>query len=155
MADHVFSPALLQRLKQTSIAPNEVLVVVDRRLGVAAGVDPVDATKVRIVDGCVRAIGKQLIMYDAFDVGAFVCGPALFDGIEMAVAAGDSSVSGAIQVLADAGVARVLPIVDDEWWFDVDTPRITATAAAICFEARESRWMAQSPRGSTARSRSG
>src|SRR5215207_6743279 len=68
MADHVFSPALLQRLKRTSVAPNAVLVVVDRRLGVAAGVDPADATKVRIVDGCVRTIGKQLIVYDAFDV---------------------------------------------------------------------------------------
>lgn len=26
-------------------------------------------------------------------------------------------------MLADAGVARALPIGDDEWWFDVDTPR--------------------------------
>ena len=71
----------------------------------------------------IRAIGKQLEVYDAFDVGAFVCGPALFDAVEMAVAAGDSSLAGAIGVLADAGVARVLSIGDDEWWFDVDTPR--------------------------------
>ena len=41
----------------------------------------------------------------------------------MAVAAGDSSLAGAIQVLADAGVARALTIGDEEWWFDVDTPR--------------------------------
>ena len=123
MGDHVFSPSLLQRLKQTSVEPGEVLVAVDPGLGLAAGVDPGDAMKVRIVDGCIRAIGKQLAMHDAFDVGAFVCGPALFDAIEMAVAAGDSSLAGAIQVLADAGVARALPIGDGEWWFDVDTPR--------------------------------
>ena len=79
--------------------------------------------KVRLVDGSIGAIGKQLAVYDAFDVGAFVCGPALFDAVEMAVAAGDSSLAGAIQVLADAGVARALPIGDGEWWFDVDTPR--------------------------------
>jgi choline kinase/phosphoglycolate phosphatase-like HAD superfamily hydrolase/phosphatidylglycerophosphate synthase len=123
MADHVFSPSLLKRLKQTSVEPGEVLVAVDPGLGLAAGVDPGDAMKVRIADGCIRAIGKHLVVYDAFDVGAFVCGPALFDAVEMAVAAGDSSLAGAIQVLADAGVARALPIGDDEWWFDVDTPR--------------------------------
>ena len=123
MADHVFSPSLLQRLKQASVEPGEVLVAVDTRLGRAAGVDPGDAMKVRIADGGIRAIGKQLEEYDAFDVGAFVCGPALFDAVEMAAAAGDSSLAGAIQVLADAGVARALSIGDEEWWFDVDTPR--------------------------------
>jgi len=123
MADHVFSPSLLQRLKQASVKPGEVLVAVDTGLGLAAGVDPGDAMKVRIADGCIRAIGKQLAVYDAFDVGAFVCGPALFDAVEMAVAAGDSSLAGAIQVLAEGGAARALPIGEDEWWFDVDTPR--------------------------------
>jgi choline kinase/phosphoglycolate phosphatase-like HAD superfamily hydrolase/phosphatidylglycerophosphate synthase len=123
MADHVFSPSLLQRLKQSSVEPGEVLVAVDTGFGRAAGVDPGDAMKVRIADGRIRAIGKQLAAYDAFDVGAFVCGPALFDAVEMAVAAGDSSLAGAIQVLADAGVARALPIGEEGWWFDVDTPR--------------------------------
>ncbi len=123
MADHVFSTSLWQRLKQASVEPGEVLVAVDTRLGRAAGVDPGDAMKVRIADGGIRAISKQLEVYDAFDVGAFVCGPALFEAVEMAVAAGDSSLAGAIGVLADAGVARALSIGDDEWWFDVDTPR--------------------------------
>jgi choline kinase/phosphoglycolate phosphatase-like HAD superfamily hydrolase/phosphatidylglycerophosphate synthase len=123
MADHVFSPSLMQRLKQASVEPGEVVVAVDNGLGRAAGVDSHDAMKVRIADGNIRAIGKQLAVYDAFEVGAFVCGPALFDAIETAVAAGDSSLCGAIQVLADAGVARALPIGDEEWWFDVDTRR--------------------------------
>ena len=30
--------------------------------------------QLRIADGDIRAIGKQLAVYDAFDVGAFVCG---------------------------------------------------------------------------------
>src|SRR3954449_12376696 len=123
MADHVFSPSLWQRLRQASVEPGEVLVGVDTRLGRAAGVDAGDAMKVRLADGGIRAIGKQLAAYDAFDVGAFVCGPALFDAVETAVAAGDSSLAGAIQLLASAGVARALTIGDDEWWFDVDTPR--------------------------------
>ncbi len=124
MADHVFSPSLLQQLRQASVEPGEVLVGVDTQLGRASGVDPRGAMKVRIADdGGIRAIGKQLAVYDAFDVGAFVCGPALFDAVELAVAAGDSSLAGAIQVMADGGVARALTIGDDQWWFDVDTPR--------------------------------
>src|SRR3954470_6239691 len=123
MADHVFSPSLWQRLKQASVESGEVLVAVDTRLGRAAGVDADDAMKVLLGDGDVRAISKHLDVYDAFDVGAFVCGPALFDAVESAAAAGDSSLAGAIQVLATAGVARALTIGDDEWWFDVDTPR--------------------------------
>ena len=137
MADHVFSPSLLQRFKQASVEPGEVLVVVDTGLGLAAGVDPGDAMKVRIADGCIRAIGKQLAVYDAFDVGAFVCGPALFDAVEIAAAAGDSSLAGAIQVLADAGVARALPIGDDEWWFDVDTRRDHRNGRRHVFRATE------------------
>src|SRR3954451_17072713 len=99
MADHVFSSSLLLRLRQASVQPGEVLVAVDTRLGRAAGVDPGDAMKVRVADGGIRVIGKQLAVYDAFDVGAFVCDPALFDAVEVAVEAGDSSLAGAIQVL--------------------------------------------------------
>src|SRR3954451_213133 len=123
MADHVFSPSLLQRLKRAPVEPGEVLVAIDPRLGRAAGVDPGDAMKVRLADGGIRVIGKQLAVYDAFEVGAFVCGPALFDAVEGGVAAGHSSLAGAIQVLADAGVARALTVGEEEWWFDVDTPR--------------------------------
>jgi 1L-myo-inositol 1-phosphate cytidylyltransferase / CDP-L-myo-inositol myo-inositolphosphotransferase len=123
MADHVFSPSLLRRLKEATVEPGEVLVAVDPRLGVATGVEPGDAMKVRIANGCVREIGKQLATYDAFDVGAFVCSPALFDAVEAAVAAGDSGLAGAVQVMADAGVARALPLDAEEWWFDVDTTR--------------------------------
>ena len=124
MADHVFSPSLLQRLKEASVEPGDVLVAVDTGLGLAAGVDPGDAMKVRMADGCIRTISKDLAVYDAFDVGAFVCGPALFDAVEKAAAGGDSSLAGAIQGLADAGAARALPIGDHEWWFDyVDTWR--------------------------------
>lgn len=123
MADHVFSPSLLEQLRQASVEPGEVLVAVDTRLGRAAGVDADDAMKVLLADGDIRAISKHLEVYDAFDVGAFVCGPALFDAVESAAAGGDSSLAGAIQVLASAGVARTLTIGDEEWWFDVDTPR--------------------------------
>ncbi len=122
MADHVFAPALLRRLRATSVRPGEVIVAVDRSLGRATGVDPADAMKVRLAGDRVVAIGKVLPAYDAFDVGAFVCSAAALDAVEEVAACGDTAFSGAVQVLADLGTARALPLEDDEWWFDVDTP---------------------------------
>jgi choline kinase/phosphoglycolate phosphatase-like HAD superfamily hydrolase/phosphatidylglycerophosphate synthase len=122
MADHVFSSALLRRIRVTSVAPGEVVVAVDRSLGRAAGVDPADAMKVRLTGDRVEAIGKMLPAYDAFDVGAFVCSATVLDAIEEAAASGDTAFAGAVQVLASLGTARALPLEADEWWFDVDTP---------------------------------
>ena len=99
-----------------------IYVGVDRALGRATGVDPKDAMKVRFTRDHVDAIGKDLPAYDAFDIGAFVCSPALFDAVEKATDTGDSSLAGAVQVLADTGAARPLSLADQEWWFDVDTP---------------------------------
>ncbi len=121
MADHVFGPALLRRLRATSVRPGEVVVAVDRSLGRAAGVDPADAMKVRLTGNRVEAIGKTLPAYDAFDVGAFVCSAAVLDSVEQVAACGDTAFADALQVLADLGSARALPLEDDEWWFDVDT----------------------------------
>jgi choline kinase/phosphoglycolate phosphatase-like HAD superfamily hydrolase/phosphatidylglycerophosphate synthase len=122
MADHVFASSLLRRLRATSVSPGEVVVVVDRSLGRAAGVDPADAMKVRLAGDRVEAIGKLLPAYDAFDVGAFVCSAAVLNAIDEAAASGDTSFAGAVQVLAGIGAARALPVEADEWWFDVDTP---------------------------------
>lgn len=123
MADHVFPVSLLRRLRTTSVPTGEIVVCVDPSLGRATGVDPADAMKVLVADGRVRAIGKRLPVHDAFDIGAFVCSDALFGAVEAGTADGDSSLAGAVQLIAERGAARVLPIDEDEWWFDVDTPR--------------------------------
>jgi choline kinase/phosphoglycolate phosphatase-like HAD superfamily hydrolase/phosphatidylglycerophosphate synthase len=122
MADHVFASALLRRLRATSVSPGEVVVVVDRSLGRAAGVDAADAMKVRLTGDRVEAIGKMLPAYDAFDVGAFLCSAAVLNAVEEAAASGDTSFAAAVQVLAGIGTARALTVEADEWWFDVDTP---------------------------------
>ena len=122
MADHVFASALLRRLRATSVREGEVVVAVDRSLGRAAGVEPADAMKVRLAGERVEAIDKMLPAYDAFDVGAFVCSAAVFDAVEEVAACGDTAFAGAVRALAGLGTARALPLENDEWWFDVDTP---------------------------------
>lgn len=123
MGDHVFAPSLLRRLRRAQVRAGEVAVFVDRSLGVAAGVDVADAMKVALDGARVRAIGKELSDYDAFDVGAFVCSPALFEAIEAASARGETNLADAVRLLASRGAARAVELHDDEWWFDVDTPR--------------------------------
>jgi len=122
MGDHVFAPPLLRRLRRAPVRSGEVEVFVDRALGAAVGVDPEDAMKVRLDGGRVRAIDKELPEYDAFDVGAFVCSPAVFDAIELASGEGDTSLAGAVARLAARGAARATEVEHGEWWFDVDTP---------------------------------
>lgn len=133
MGDHVFAPSLLARLRRTRVRPDEVAVFVDRSLGVSVGVDPVDAMKVAIEGTRVRAISKELTDYDAFDVGAFVCTPAIFDAVEAASARGDTSLAAAVQLLASSGAVRAVEVHDDEWWFDVDTPRDLRNGARHLF----------------------
>jgi choline kinase/phosphoglycolate phosphatase-like HAD superfamily hydrolase/phosphatidylglycerophosphate synthase len=123
MANHIFSPSLLKRLKKASVEPGRVLVAVDTRLDPAAEANHSNAMKVCVTDGSILAIGEQLPTYDAFGVGAFVCGPILFDAAEMAISASDPSFTAAIQTLTNAGAAGALPIGDGDWWFEVETRR--------------------------------
>ena len=55
MADHVFAPAFLRRLRATSVMPGELYVGVDRAFGRATGVDPT----VRASAGCTTS-GRRL-----------------------------------------------------------------------------------------------
>ncbi len=123
MADHVLSDGIVRRLREQQVGPGEVVVFVDPELGDAAGVEEADAMKVATSGDRVLRIAKDLPVYDAYDIGAFVCTAALFEAIEMAEASGDTSLAGAVQMLADAGRARAVPIRRHDWWFDVDTPR--------------------------------
>jgi choline kinase/phosphoglycolate phosphatase-like HAD superfamily hydrolase/phosphatidylglycerophosphate synthase len=123
MGDHELSPTIMSRLRRAHVRPGEIAVFVDQSLGEAVGIDADDAMKVRLDGTRVREISKTLPDYDAYDIGAFVCSPAIFDAIETMSARGDTSLAGAVQLLASKGSARAIEVLDGEWWFDVDTPR--------------------------------
>jgi len=119
MCDHVFAPGLLQRLCAADDGHSPLTLAVD---GALEAIDDVDeATKVRIEDGRIMAIGKQLTDFDAVDTGAFVCRPPFFDALRDARAGGDHTVTGAVLRLVASGTARAIA-VDGLAWQDVDTP---------------------------------
>ncbi len=129
MADHLFDPAIAERLLSADAAAG-LLLAVDRDLANPM-IDMDDATKVDTGGGsAIRAIGKQLADYDAIDTGIFRCGPALREALlEVAGEGRDPSLSEGVQRLADRQLASVVDI-GKSWWIDVDDPRAHALAEA-------------------------
>ena len=85
------------------------------------------ASKTRLVSLGAFAIGKDLKDYDALDTGVFVFSPVLFDALEQAQAAGDTTLSGGVRQLAARGLMRAMEIGDANWC-DIDTVSDLAAA---------------------------
>ncbi len=121
MADHVYSPNVVHKLRAAPRAPRELLLAVDRRLHAVPDLE--DATKVRLggLDG-IMDIGKGLASYDAVDTGVFLADAALFAALEAekGTRGGDCALADGVRHLARDGLARGVDI-GDSWWHDVDT----------------------------------
>ena len=118
MGDHVFEPAVLDRLFSARLQPDESVLAIDRR---PAPPDfAAEATKVRLRGSRITAIGKDLLEYDALDTGIFVCSRVLFDALRDARRAGDTTLSGGIRRLAARQLMRGIEI-GDATWCDIDT----------------------------------
>lgn len=120
MSDHLFDPAIVERLLAERIAGAALTLAADYRLD-APGLDMDDATKIAVAqDGRILRIGKAIADYDAIDTGIFLTTPALVESIETSLEQGGSgSLSEGVQVLADRGAAWTRDI-GERWWADVD-----------------------------------
>ncbi len=119
MADHLFEPKVITRMRRLLLSAGESALCVDTRLDRIKDLD--DATKVVLEGDRILEIGKALGHYDAVDTGIFLCSHALFDGLGHSVAQGDETLSGGVRVLASRGNMRAVEI-DGLFWQDVDTP---------------------------------
>ena len=121
MADHLFDPDLVSRLKDQPLGEGEVILAVDRNLDNPL-VDLADVTKVKTDNGKVSDIGKELVQFNGFDTGIFLCTKAIFEGIARSVSEdGDSSLSGGMKRLADQDKFIAFDI-QGQFWIDVDDP---------------------------------
>lgn len=118
MGDHLFEVPALQRLLTAARRPDQTLLCIDRRPVPREVAD--EATRVRLGDGAITAIGKQLDPYDALDTGLFVCAPSLFAALEESCREGDTTLSGGIRKLTARGLVGGVDIGDARWC-DVDT----------------------------------
>ena len=120
MADHLFDPNMVRLLTTLNPGDGEVALVVDRNTRNPL-VDREDVTRVKMEDGKIHDIGKGLADFNGFDTGIFLCSPAIFKVLEQNKEKdGDTSLSGAGQVLATEGNAKAIPT--DDFWIDVDDP---------------------------------
>ncbi|MFQ5678367.1 MAG: NTP transferase domain-containing protein [Gemmatimonadota bacterium] len=119
MSDHIFDPEVVVALRRNVRRLRGIDLAVDRR--VDQPIDLEDATKVRLEADRIVAIGKSLTEYEAIDTGVFLASPALFEALRASCAEGRATLSGGVQRLADAGMARVTEI-GGRAWHDVDSP---------------------------------
>ncbi len=124
MADHLFDPQLVRELMALKLGDGEVALVVDSNIHNPL-IDREDVTRVKLRDDgpikTIGEIGKGLADFNGFDTGIFLCSPAIFEALAQSQAKNDdTSLSGAIRILAAEGRAKALAL--DGFWIDVDDP---------------------------------
>jgi choline kinase len=135
MADHVFAQQVLHRLDgEDAGPPGAMRLLVDFH---PAGLDEEDATKVRVRDGLVSAIGKDVRPFDAVDTGCFRLDPLIFEALREVERIEPPSVTMGMRWLLSRGGLAAVPLTGVRWT-DVDTPADYATAELL-FSARQRR----------------
>jgi choline kinase len=120
MVDHLFIEPALPRLSATPFGAGEAGRVLVDSLP-SSDIDRDDATKVRLTDGRVSAIGKGIATWDAIDCGCFVLTHEVFDALRQVPAAEGLTVSSGMRQLVARRALGALDIAGAEW-IDVDTP---------------------------------
>ncbi len=134
MCDHLVDPAILRDLIASPLEPDTVTLAVD--FNVAGSINDLDdVTRVMCSNGRIVHIGKIIREFNAIDTGVFLCTPVIFDALEVSQAAGDDSISGAMNVLAREGRARVFDI-QGRLWLDVDDPATLDKAETLLSAGR-------------------
>lgn len=118
MSDHVFDEPVLARLADREAAPEKCLrLLIDSR---PVYLDENDATKVRVRQGLISSIGKEIVNWDAVDTGCFLLDRRVFEALRRVGRAEDTSVTAGMQrLIADRLLAGVH--LTDVPWVDVDT----------------------------------
>jgi choline kinase len=128
MADHVFLAPVLRYLEATGFPPDDApRLLVDEA---PQGLDEDDATKVRIRDGLITAIGKDVVPWDAIDTGCFRMDHRIFEALREAATSAPPSLSAGMARLASAGLLVPVPLPAVAW-VDVDTPRDRVRAEGL------------------------
>jgi len=117
MADHLFDPGILERLVALPLSSGRCRLAVDFHPEKIP--DLADATKVEVLNGHIRNIGKLIENYNAVDTGLFFCSEAIFQALEAAIHQGESSLSDGIRRLARSGHMEAVD-AGGLFWRDID-----------------------------------
>lgn len=129
MADHLYSPEIVRRLRAMDLPRGGSALAVDYDIDRCFDID--DATKVVVEQGRIADIGKEIPAYNAIDTGVFRIGPELVDELaRLHEANGDCSLSEGVRALSARGLFHACD-AGDARWIDVDTPAALQQAEAM------------------------
>ena len=129
MADHLYSPEVVRRLRSFDLPRGACALGIDFDIERCFDLD--DATKVRLQGNRIADIGKDISDYNCIDTGVFRIGPELIAELDrIHQAAGDASLSDGVRALAERGLFLGCD-VGDARWIDVDTPEAFQRAEAM------------------------
>jgi histidinol-phosphate aminotransferase len=129
MADHLYSPEVVRRLRAFDLPKGASALGIDYDIERCFDLD--DATKVRLQGNRIVDIGKDISDYNCIDTGVFRIGPELIEELDRVHrAAGDASLSDGVRALANRGQFLGCD-VGDARWIDVDTPEAFQRAEAM------------------------
>src|SRR5258706_3650951 len=129
IADHLYSPEAVRRLMKFDLPKGACALGVDYDIERCFDLD--DATKVRLENGKIVDIGKEIADYNCIDTGVFRIGPELVRELErVEKGAGDCSLSDGVRALGDRGKFFGCDVGDSRW-IDVDTPEAFLRAEAM------------------------
>ena len=134
MCDHLVDPAILRGIITAQTEPDTVTLGVDFDITSPLN-DPEDVTRVKCLGERLLHIGKVIRDFNCFDTGVFRCTPVMFEALAESQARGDDSITGAMNVLAEWGKARVFDI-GGRLWVDVDDPVAFGKAEALLDSGR-------------------
>ena len=134
MCDHIVDPELLGSVMRAPIEPGRVILAVDFNIDGSIN-DLEDVTRVRCSSSRIECVGKLIDDFNGFDTGVFLCTPIIFDALQESQAAGDESISGAMNVLARWERAYFLDI-QNKLWIDVDDAVAFAKAERLLDSGR-------------------
>lgn len=118
MCDHIFDPEILSLLQAEEEDTESIRLLVD--YDVENVFDLADATKVKVKDGRVKNIAKDLDDFNAVDTGFFLADPQLFAALNQTCRKGHYSLSEGVQIMADLGKVKAVDI-QGHLWHDIDT----------------------------------
>ncbi len=132
MADHLFAEPVLPILADRLSAPaGYQRLLVDFK---PVGIDEDDATKVKVQNGRITAIGKDVWDYDAVDTGYFLLDPRVFGALREVSMVEPPSVTLGMRKLIAANQLAAVSLTGVRWT-DVDTPEDYSKAELVLASA--------------------
>ena len=118
MCDHIVSPLAIRGLIESKSEKN--LLLVDKRVEEIFDID--DATKVRVNNGDIIKIGKELKDYNGIDCGIFRLDGHFFASMNAQLQNGKESISAAVTGLIEMNNMGAVYMNENDHWIDIDTP---------------------------------